>query len=345
MEFFAIIVGLHYKIRRKAVQTMNKKQIIGLVIATVLFIITGTASVFTHRLADSMFHETIKEVLHGGYTFEAPDHNYVAVVTVTGTIQEQVEVGIFDTITGYQHDTTLDYLNYLMKDDNNVGVLLYIDSPGGAVYESDELYRKVQEYQATGKPVWSYMAHYAASGGYYVTASADKIYANPNTTTGSIGVIMATFDMSGLYEKLGIRYVSIASGVNKDSSMMTDEQIEIYQSQVDEAYERFVEIIADGRGMDTETVKNLADGRTYTAKQALELDLIDEIGLYEDVKDAIATEAGTNTFYELDSDSMSGLAAFFGSITKAMPKSEAQVLKELADDKQGGLQYYANGLH
>ena len=91
--------------------------------------------------------------------------------------------------------------------------------------------------------------------------AADKIYANPNTTTGSIGVIMSGFDMTGLYEKLGIRYVSITSGDFKDSSKMTDEQIAVYQEQVDEYYNKFVGIVAEGRGMAEEDVKTLADGR------------------------------------------------------------------------------------
>lgn len=323
---------------------MNKKQIIGLIIAAVLFIITGASSVFTHRAADFMFQDTIKQVLNGGDTFESPHTDYVAVVTVKGVIQEQFDTSFFETAAGYQHDTTLEYLDYLMQDDNNVGILLYVDSPGGSVYESDELYRKLVEYQSTDRPIWGYMAHYAASGGYYVTASADRIYANPNTTTGSIGVIMAGYDLNGLYEKLGIRYISITSGKNKDSSLMTDEQIEIFQTQINESYERFISIIADGRDMDTEAVEALADGRTYTAKQALEHGLIDKIGLYQDIKEEIAAEAGTDIFYELEYDSISGLASLFSSFIKVVPKSEAQVLMELAASKQGGLQYYANGL-
>ena len=114
------------------------------------------------------------------------------------------------------------------------------------------------------RPIWDYMAHYAASGGYMVSMASDKIYANSNTTTGSIGVIMSGYDMSGLYKKLGIRYVSITSGKNKDRSKFTDEQIAIYQDQINEAYEKFVNIVADGRDMSVEDVKKLADGRTYT---------------------------------------------------------------------------------
>lgn len=183
----------------------------------------------------------------------------------------------------------MNYIDELMDDSNNKGILLYVDSPGGTVYESEELYQKLKEYKETTKrPIWDYMAHYAASGGYMVSMASDKIYANSNTTTGSIGVIMSGYDMSGLYKKLGIRYVSITSGKNKDSSKFTDEQIAIYQDQINEAYEEFVNIVADGRDMSVEDVKKLADGRTYTAKQAKNNDLIDEISLYPDMKDAMS---------------------------------------------------------
>mgnify|MGYP000448815981 CR=1 FL=1 len=106
----------------------------------------------------------------------------------------------------------------------------------------------------------------------------------------------------GLYKKLGIRYVSITSGKNKDSSKFTDEQIAIYQDQINEAYEKFVNIVADGRDMSVEDVKKLADGRTYTAKQAKNNGLIDEISLYPDMKDAMSKKLGTSTFYEMESD-------------------------------------------
>lgn len=97
----------------------------------------------------------------------------------------------------------MNYIDELMDDSNNKGILLYVDSPGGTVYESEELYQKLKEYKETTKrPIWDYMAHYAASGGYMVSMASDKIYANSNTTTGSIGVIMSGYDMSGLYKSL-----------------------------------------------------------------------------------------------------------------------------------------------
>ena len=213
---------------------MNKKQIGGLVIAAILFIMVGVSSVLTNTWSEKILKESMGELLTEVDGFNPPSGDYIAIVTVQGTIQEQTETGVFDLPVGYQHITTLDYIDNLMDDSDNKGILLYVDSPGGTVYESEELYLKLKEYkEETGRPIWDYMAHYAASGGYMISMAADKIYANPNTTTGSIGVIMSGFDMTGLYEKLGIRYFSITSGEYKDSSKMTEEQIAIYQEQVD----------------------------------------------------------------------------------------------------------------
>jgi protease-4 len=204
---------------------------------------------------------------------------------------------------------------------------------------------KLEEYkEKTGRPVWDYMAHYAASGGYMVSMPSDRIYANPNTVTGSIGVIMSGYDLTGLYEKLGMRYISITSGKNKDSSQMTEEQIAIYQSQVDECYESFVKKVSDGRNMPVEEVKKLADGRTYTAKQAKENGLIDEIGTYDDMKAEMSRELGTYEFYQPKSK-VSMLNELFSGVSALIPKSEAQVLKETAEEKESGvLMYYAEQL-
>lgn len=327
---------------------MSKKQIGGWVIAVVLFIVTGVTSVLTNTLAErstANVVDTVEKMLTGGVTFNAPASDYIAVVRVEGTIQQQMATSLFEAPAGYQHLTTMEYIDYLMYDDNNKGILLYVDSPGGSVYEADELYLKLMEYkEMTDRPIWNYMSHYAASGGYYISMSADQIYANRNTVTGSIGVIMSGYDMTGLYEKLGIRYVSITSGVNKDSSKLTDEQIAIYQSQVDEAYEQFVGIVADGRNMSVDEVKKLADGRTYTANQAMENGLIDEISSYEDMRGEMSQELGVYNYYELQS-SDSILNSLLSEVKENLPKSEAQVLTEVAKEKEnGGLMYYAEQL-
>lgn len=327
---------------------MSKKQIISLVIASVLFIIVGVSSVLSNVYADrtrTNIEENLGTILTGDFKFHAPLEEYIAVVKVEGTIQEQTETNMFTAAGGYQHTTTMEYINQLMADPNNQAILLYVDSPGGTVYESEELYRKLLEYkEQTGRPIWGYMSHYAASGGYMISMAADRIYANPNTTTGSIGVIMSGYDLTGLYEKLGIRYVSITSGTNKDSSQLTDEQIAIYQGQVQEIYETFVDIVEEGRGMSEEAVKALADGRTYTAKQALGNGLIDEISSYEDMMVMMSDELGTDEFYELE-EPTDVFASLFAKIEGMIPKSEAQVLKETAAELESGVpMYYAEQL-
>lgn len=326
---------------------MKKKQIIGLVVAAALFVGVSAASVFTNNISKNLLESSVEDAMDLGdsYLFDPPSEDYIAVVKVEGTIQEQTESSAFETASGYQHDTTMNYIDELMDDSNNKGILLYVDSPGGTVYESEELYLKLKEYKKkTKRPIWDYMAHYAASGGYMVSMASDKIYANSNTTTGSIGVIMSGYDMSGLYEKLGIRYVSITSGANKDSSKFTDEQIAIYQDQINEYYEKFVGIVADGRGMSTEDVKQLADGRTYTAKQAKENGLIDEISLYPDMKKAMSKKLGTSTFYELEEEE-GLLQTLFSKAESLVPKSEAQILMETAKSVESGVpMYYAEQL-
>ena len=301
---------------------MKNKQIIGLVVAGAVFIVTGAVSVLTNTLSANTLAEDVTTMLTGDLEFDPPAGDYIGVVNVVGTIQEQTQSSVLDK-----------------------GILLYVDSPGGAVYESEELHDKLMEYkEKTGRPIWTYMAHYAASGGYMTSVTGDKIYANKNTVTGSIGVIMSGYDMSGLYEKLGIRYVSITSGVNKDSSKMTDEQIAIYQSQVDECYQEFVGIVADGRNMSEDQVKALADGRTYTAKQAKANGLIDEIATYEDMTAQMSDELGVDEFYTPSTEE-NVLASLFSKAKELVPKSEAQVLKETAEEKESGvLMYYAEQL-
>ena len=313
---------------------MNKKQIGGLIIAAVLFIAVGVSSVLTNTFSERMLADSMEQLLTTSAGFDPPGDDYIAIVRVEGTIQEQTVTGMFDVPVGYQHLTTMDYIDNLMSDSNNQGILLYVDSPGGTVYESEELYLKLKEYkEQTGRPVWDYMAHYAASGGYLISMAADKIYANPNTTTGSIGVIMSGYDLSGLYEKLGIRYVSITSGDFKDSSKLTDEQIAVFQEQVDEYYSKFVKIVAEGRGMSEDEV--------YTADQALGNGLVDEISLYEDMTEAMSSELRAYEFYEPEGE-VSFFSSLFAKIESIIPKSEAQILTETAAEMESGVpMYYA----
>jgi len=171
-----------------------------------------------------------------------------------------------------------------MVDENNKGLFIFVNSPGGGIYESDHLYLKLMEYkETTGRPVYSYMGNMAASGGYYISAACDRIIADRNCWTGSIGVTVGSFmDFSGLLEEFGVEVVTIDSGEFKAMGSsyreMSEEEKAIWQGLVDEAYLQFVEIVAYSRGYDLEEAKKIADGRIYSANQAVEIGLIDDIG-------------------------------------------------------------------
>ncbi len=206
--------------------------------------------------------------------------NFLATVYVQGTIEE--------ANNSYNQEWLLTTIDQLAQNENNVGIILYVDSPGGGVYQADEVYLALLDYKNTGKKIYVYMGPLAASGGYYISCAADGIFANRNTLTGSIGVISGqTFDLTELFEKTGIKSETIHAGKNKNmgnyNEPFTDEQRAILQSVADECYEQFVNIVAEGRNLSVEEVKKLADGRIYTAKQALDLGLIDGIKNWNDV--------------------------------------------------------------
>jgi protease-4 len=234
-----------------------------------------------------------------------PDEDFLARLSVVGEIGSAGdEYTSSDDV--YHHDWTMKTIDDLIENDRNKGLLLYIDSPGGSVYESVELYLKLEEYkEKTARPIYVYMGPMAASGAYYISAAAEKIYANRNCWTGSIGVISGTyFDVSGFLKKHGITATDITSGKNKGMGgyfePLTTEQRAILQSLVDEAYEQFTGIVAEGRQMDIETVKTLADGRIYTAKQAETNGLIDAVMTEEEAVDAVKKELGDEKIYVSD---------------------------------------------
>ena len=217
--------------------------------------------------------------------------DYIAVLDIVGTISEN---------DGYTYDQQylLDSVEQIMEDHHNQGLILHIDSPGGAVYQIDELYLKLMDYkEMTGRPVYAAIESYAASGGYYEACAADKIYANRNAITGSIGVIMGEFvDLSGLLDRLGVNVSYITSGANKSMGNsyqpLTEEQKAIYQSICNEYYNRFVKIVVEGRNLDEGTVRKLADGRIYSASQALQHGLIDGLESFDDTVSRMTADLG-----------------------------------------------------
>lgn len=325
---------------KEETELMKTKQIVALVVAVILFILTGAVSVLTHTASDRIFNETVETFLTGDTSFDPPTEEYMAVVNIVGTIRAQSPDVFYDS-DQYRHTTNMDYIDELMRDDHNRGILLYVDSPGGTVYESQEMYDKLMEYkEQTGRPIYAYMAHYGESGAYMVSMAADKIYVNKNTVTGSIGVILSGYDLTGLYEKLGIKNINIVSGDNK-AATFNKTQMGIYQAQVDEYFNEFVKIVADGRDMKEKQVRKLADGRIYTARQAVKNGLVDKIATYEDAKEEISSAVGIDNYYSLSSGS-DFWSALFAKTEKMISKSDSQVLKETAEELESGVfMYYA----
>ena len=209
-----------------------------------------------------------------------PKGEYIAKIFITGVIQEENKT--------YSQKWLLNTISALEKDDNNKGIILFIDSPGGSVYESDEAYLALLQYQKSNKPVWAYMGSLAASGGYYISCGAQYICANRNTLTGSIGVIAGeSVDLTELMANLGIKSKTFTAGRNKNmlnyNSSLTEEHEQIMQSIADECYEQFTDIVAESRGLSKEEVYKLADGRIYTASQAKEASLINSIGTLDEL--------------------------------------------------------------
>lgn len=166
-------------------------------------------------------------------------------------------------------------------------IVLRIDSPGGAVVPSQEIYDEVQRIrQESKKTVVVSMGTVAASGGYYIASASDRIVANPGTLTGSIGVIMELANVAGLLQKVGVESVVIKSGEHKDMGSpfrrMRPEEKEILQNVLKDVHDQFIEAVAEARGLEVGWVKNLADGRIFTGRQAKELNLVDELGGLED---------------------------------------------------------------
>lgn len=340
---------------------MSKKQTTWFIVAAVIFVVTGVTSVIVNAISGKLTSESqstganrFMQELTGDtsdlYLSDMPiGEDFIAVVPVEGTIQASSDSsGIGSTTVGYNHNFLMSYVDSLIENDDNKGIILRMDTPGGTVYEADELYLKLEEYkEKTNRPIWAYMESYCCSGGVYIASAADEQYANRNTTTGSIGVIISTYNMSELYKKLGIEEVNIVSADNKDmgsaGKKMTPEQLEIYQSVVDEAYEQFVGVVSKGRNMSEEEVKKLADGRIYTASQAVDNGLIDGIKGSEEFDKYVQEQSGVDYFYEPDTSSQGYFSYLFGQLQNTKEKSEAEVLVDLMNQLGSGVpMYYGN---
>ncbi|KYD17762.1 signal peptide peptidase SppA [Caldibacillus debilis] len=273
---------------------MSGKRWAALGIAAALFFVSlmvsfGKADKETEKLWKEYFSEKpfSEKVIEKG-----DENRKIVVLEVNGVIQDSGGAESLLSGGGYNHQLFLEQLDSVMKDATVKGVILRVNSPGGGVVESAEIHDKLTELiEKKKKPVYVSMGSMAASGGYYISAPATKIFASPETLTGSIGVIMQGYNVEELAKKLGIKPVTIKSGPFKDimspTREMTEAERKILQTMVNNSYEQFVRVISEGRGMSTEEVKKLADGRIMDGRQAKEAKLIDDFGYLDDVIDAM----------------------------------------------------------
>lgn len=315
---------------------MNAKRWIALVIALGIFgvsIIVSISMSFFESVngaqsdLTSLTDESQEKTLENGSL-----SSKIAVLEVSGTIQDNGDSSSLLGSDGYNHRTFLKNLERAKEDKTVKGIVLKVNSPGGGVYESAEIHKKLEEIKKeTKKPIYVSMGSMAASGGYYISTAADKIFTTPETLTGSLGVIMESVNYSKLADKLGISFETIKSGAHKDimspSREMTKEEKNIMQTMVDNSYEGFIDVISEGRGMSKAEVKKIADGRVYDGRQAKKLNLVDELGFYDDTISAMKKDhKDLKNASVISYEESFGLGSLFSMGANKMFKSEIDFL-------------------
>ena len=227
----------------------------------------------------------------------------LALVGISSITSEWVQqgtknrIGIVD-ITGLITDSQYitNQVKKFRQDKRIRGIILRIDSPGGAVGPSQEIYDEVLKTRESGKTIYASMGALAASGGYYIASAAEKIFANPGTLTGSIGVIMAFSNAKGLMEKIGLKPEIVKAGEYKDigspARAMTQKERNLLQSVVTDVHQQFIEAVASGRDISVAEVTKIADGRILTGRQAYSLNLVDQLGGLQVSIDQLAHKVG-----------------------------------------------------
>lgn len=220
----------------------------------------------------------------------------IALVCAEGQIVSGSADGGFFGGDGLLADKTFrSWMQEIREDDDIHAVVLRVNSPGGSGLAADMMWREIQLTRAAGKPVVVSMGDYAASGGYYIAAPADWVVAQPGTLTGSIGVFGGKLALAGMWEKLGMTEFTYRRGMQSDlftaSAPFTEGGRVAFRSFLQDFYDRFLDVVADGRGMERDAAHAVAQGRVWTGRQAKERGLVDEIGGI-DVALAKAAELG-----------------------------------------------------
>ena len=295
------------KVLEEKIMNFKNKRLISTVIVVVLVIfslIKGTITSSNNSKKDDAelngyLTEFLQEQSVTKLTLKKGDSSeIIQKISIDGEINAEMT-------NTYSRGSVLNQIKEAKNNPNVKAILLSVNSPGGGVYETVELYNALKN---SGKDVYVSMKKIAASGGYYVSTPAKKIFVNTETTTGSLGVIMSYVSAQKFLNDHGIKQETIRSGEQKAVGGLTEDLPEstrkILQEQNKEAYERFVKAIAEGRHLSEDEVKKLADGRTYTGTQAVANKLADKVGTEDELIDLIKEEKGLSnpTMIELRAD-------------------------------------------
>lgn len=326
----------------------NGKRCIAVAIALLLFVASSIVSNRSDKISEKQADKLKNEYLNQFNPFSATANknivedgdkkNKIALISYEGAIGD-----------GEVYDSFMEQLDDIYKDDSVKGVIMQVNSPGGAVYNSEQIANKIKEIQSEKKiPVFTVMKTMAASGGYYISAPTDKIYASNETLTGSIGVIMSSKSFQGLFEKYGIKEQNITTGKMKDAGSigkdMTDEQKKYFQDLINSSFDRFIKVVSQGRYMKEDQVRKLADGRVYDGAQAKNNGLVDKIGNLDDAIEDMKKDYKLNNpevfEYEGSDYSLKKLFSKAQNLVEKNSSSDLSVLKELMEKESPLPMYY-----
>ena len=254
--------------------------------------------------------------------------NNISLIELEGTIAGSSSLMGDGIISPQEVDSLLNEA----KKDSSSALIISINSPGGSVEPTQEIYNSIERFkEKSGKKVYVWMKEIAASGGYYLSCGADKIVAMPTTLTGSIGVIMNLVNSEELLKKIGVSLYTIKSGKYKDmgsiSRPLTNEERAIFQNIIDESYNQFLKVVSEGRNIPLDQLKNLAQGQVFTGIKAKEVGLIDEIG---DLEDTIAlVKKDLNLKGEPKIITHKRRVSFFSLLENVIPYTQLDLLKSL----------------
>ena len=230
-------------------------------------------------------------------SFQNKGKGYVAVIRIDGPIYGGAgSESVLNSSEGVSSEDLMRQFQAARKDPQAKAILVRINSPGGSTGATQEIAEEMDKVRSSGKPIIISMGDMCASAGYWLASKGNYIFASPATITGSIGVYMDYNNVEDLMNKIGVKNEKIKSGAHKDIlSMyrpMTGEEKEMVQTMVDDIYNQFVQTVADGRKMDENKVRSIADGRILTGKQAQDLGLVDAMGNYYDALSYAASSGG-----------------------------------------------------